>query len=100
MLVSLDILKKHLNIESSFTDDDTYITGLEEVAEQVISQDLCIDIEDIESSTVGVPKPLQQAILLLVGQYYANREPVAFASSSEVPLTYRHLISLYRKYDG
>lgn len=100
MLVSLDILKKHLNIESSFTADDTYITELEGVAEQVISQDLCMDIEDIESDTVGVPKPLLQAIKLLVGQYYANREPVAFASSSEVPLTYRHLISLYRKYDG
>lgn len=98
MLVSLAILKKHLNIESDFTADDEYITGLEGVAEQVLSQDLCEDLEDM-STCDGVPKPLLQAIKLLVGQYYANREPVAFAASSEVPLTYRHLVSLYRNYE-
>lgn len=100
MLVPLDILKKHLNIESTFTDDDDYIKGLEGVAEEVLSQDLCKTLDEIDTDSNGLPRPLLQAICLLVGQYYANREPVAFASSSEVPLTYRHLVSLYRKYDG
>ena len=99
MLVSLDILKKHLNVEESFTDDDEYIEELEEVAEQVVSQDLCVDIEEVESDKVGVPKPLEQAIKLLVGQYYANREPVAMGvAANAIPYTFDYLKGLYKKH--
>lgn len=47
-----------------------------------------------------IPTPLLQAMLLLLGTYYSNRENVAFASSVEIPLSYSYLLSLYQNYDG
>jgi uncharacterized phage protein (predicted DNA packaging) len=98
--VSLKECKKHLLVDESFTADDSYITSLEAVAEDVLAQDLCHSLSDLENDEGNLPTSLYHAIRLLVGQYYSNREPVAFASSSEVPLSYRHLISLYRDYAG
>lgn len=98
MYVFLEQAKPHLNIESSFEQDDQYIASLIEVAEEVVSKDTGINMELSKDSEGNIPPVLRHAILLLVGNYYANREPVAFASSSEVPLSYKHLISLYRDY--
>ena len=39
-------------------------------------------------------------MLLLVGNFYANRESVAFASTNNVPYSYQYLIDLYRNYRG
>ena len=41
-----------------------------------------------------------QAMLLLVGNYYNNRESVAFTGVSELPQSYLYLLSLYQNYDG
>lgn len=98
--VDLDTVKTHLNVEKSFTDDDAYITSLVEVAEAVVSKDICEELDELAATNGGeLPAPLRQGILLLVGQYYANREPVAFAQVREVPLAYRHLVNLYRNYE-
>jgi len=97
MYITLDKAKEHCRVDSSFTEDDSYITSLIEVAEVVVSKDICEDLADLEIDGV-IPAPLSQAALLLVGNYYSNREPVAFANSSEVPFSYKHLIQLYRNY--
>ena len=95
--ITLEIAKRHCNVDSSYTEDDAYIESLIEVAEAVVSKDICEAFSDIEVEGV-LPAPLLHAGLLLVGNYYANREPVAFANCIEVPLSYKHLISLYRNY--
>lgn len=95
--ITLEIAKKHCNVDSTYMEDDTYITSLIEVAEAVVSKDICETLTDIEQGG-ALPAPLIQAGLLLVGNYYANREPVAFANATELPLSYKHLISLYRNY--
>ena len=46
------------------------------------------------------PPTLMQAMLLLVGNYYNNRESVAFTGVSELPQSYLYLLSLYQNYDG
>lgn len=101
MYINLDTAKKHLNVDETYTGDDTLIEEYIEVAEKVVSMDICEELDTLaagEGETKILPAPLRQAILLLVGHYYANREPVAFANSTEVPLSYRHLIQLYRNY--
>lgn len=95
--VKLQQVKKHLNVEDSFTEDDEYIEGLIEVAEAVVGNDICEDLNELAEDNAGVlPAPLRHCILLLVGHFYANREPVAFAQSSKVPLTYDHIIAQCR----
>ena len=103
MIVNTADLKKHLNVDHN--EDDAYIAELEAVAEASIQTYLQRPLYEYmercpDSDTLVTCPSIRHAIRLLVGMWYANREPVAFASSSEVPLTYRHLISLYRKYDG
>ena len=97
--IDLQLAKRHLNVEESFTEDDEYIKGLIEPAEAVVEKDICEKLSELEKENEGkLPSPLRQCILLMVGQFYANREPVAFVQSAEIPLSYSHLVSLYRNY--
>lgn len=97
--VDLQLAKRHLNVEESFVEDDEYIGGLIEAAEAVVEKDVCDKLDILAQENGGkLPAPLRHCILLMVGQFYANREPVAFAQSAEVPLSYSHLVSLYRNY--
>ena len=66
MYITLEQAKKHCNVDSSFTDDDTYITSLIDVAETVVSKDICENLSDLEVEGV-IPTPLLRAGLLLIG---------------------------------
>ena len=89
--VELQLAKKHLNVEESFTEDDEYIIGLIEASETVVEKDVCEKLDTLTQENKGkLPAPLRQ--------FYANREPFAFSQSAEVPLSYRYLVSLYLNY--
>lgn len=90
MIVSLNHLKKHLYIEHN--EDDLYLLSLLDVAEKAVRLNLNVPELDPEDSTVI------QSILLLASNLYANREPVAFANVSKVPITYDYLVSLSKNY--
>lgn len=96
--VTIDMAKRHLNVELDYSGDDELIQDYIEAAESVVSSDLNESLQDMENEEGNIPKHIRQAILLLVGHFYANREPVAFANVHEVPLSYKHLISLSRNY--
>lgn len=100
MYILLEDAKHHLNVDKDFHDDDYYITNLIDVAEKVVERNIDTNLSDLEDSDGDIPSPLKQAMLLLIGNFYANRESVAFASSSEVPQSYNYLIDLYRNYRG
>lgn len=97
MYVTLCEAKKHLLVDNSFKDDDEYILALIDIAEDAVSVNLCLQLDSI---TVGgeLPPAVKAAILLLVGNLYANREPVAYTSVNKVPYTFDYLISLYKNY--
>ena len=94
----LSCVKKHLQIDESFKDDDCYIEGLMEVAKLTVSQHLNNDWFNGGKEQVEFPLPIIQAMLLLIGNLYANREPVAFNTVSKVPFTYEYLLGLYKQY--
>lgn len=100
MYIQLYQVKKHLNIDEDFHDDDEYLMSLVEVAEKVVEKNIDTNLKKLEDGDGFIPSPLIQAMLLLIGNFYANRESVAFASTSEVPLSYNYLIDLYRNYRG
>ena len=97
MYITLSEAKQHLIIDSSFTADDEYILALIDVAEDAVSKNINIALENL---TVDgeIPPAVKAAILLLVGNLYANREPVSYASVNKVPYTFDYLISLYKNY--
>ena len=101
MYVTLDLLKNHLNIEPSFNDDDELIMIYEGIAEQAIERHIDYSLQDIVANNGGeLPSPLQAAIMLYVGNLYANREAVTFGTPKELPLSYSYLLDLYKNYNG
>lgn len=96
-MLDLELIKKHLNIDSEFTEDDDYLDMLKDVATKVIERHIDHDINDL-SVDGDLPLPIQQAALLYIGNMYANRESISFASAQEIPFAYDYLLSLYKDY--
>lgn len=96
-MLDLGLIKRHLNIDSEFTEDDDYLTTLKEVATKVIEKHIDHELSDL-SVDGELPKPIQQAALLYIGNMYANRESISFASAQEIPFAYDYLLSLYKDY--
>jgi len=100
MLISLDILKKHLNIDSDFTDDDEYIESLALMAEELVQKHIDKTFDEIAAEKGDIPMPLLHAILLFVGNMYDNRESVAYSSATEVPQSLTYILNMYRDYEN
>lgn len=99
MVLDLDNVKKHLNIDLSYTDDDEYITHLCLVAEDAIAKDIDISLEEVAAQNDGtLPEGLKHAMYLFVGDLYANRESVAYTNAVSVPHSLQYLIDLYKQY--
>lgn len=99
MYIFVDEIKKHLNIDQEFYADDEYLAQLEDVAEIVVARHIGRDLKTLEDSDHQIPAPLRHAMLLLIGNFYANRESVSYASTSKVPNSYEYLLALYENYD-
>ena len=69
--LDLQLVKKHLNVEEDYKEDDMYIQSLVEVAEEKVAKELCITVDELATIDGGseLPAPLRQAILLSVGAY-------------------------------
>ena len=86
-------------MESWFTDDDSYIQLLCDVAEEKVARELHISVDELlQLGAEGVPKPLQQAMLLNIGSYYKNREESVSVTSRPLEQGSKWLIDLYRDY--
>lgn len=68
------------------------------MAEDAVSQHLDIALGDLVDGNGKLPSAINQAMLLMIGNLYANREPVAFTQSSKVPYTMEYLLGLYKHY--
>lgn len=98
--VTLDLAKRHLNVEESYDGDDTYISSLIDVAEAKVAKELCAKPEELAFIDGGeeIPAPLVHAMLLSIGAFYAYREDISSVSLKEIPNGAKYLIDLYRDY--
>ena len=98
-MIPIDIVKKHLNIEPDYYDDDQYLLGLIEVAEQTVKVHVNEDMDKLAEENGGcLPAPLFQAMLLQIGNLYQNREIIG-TKSQALPFNYQYLIDLYKNYN-
>lgn len=95
--LNLDIIKKQLNIDNYFTDDDEYLFHLGNVAEQMVAHHIENDLSNIAIDG-ELPAPVMQACLLLVGNLYMNRESVTNVNYTKIPLSYEYLLATYKNY--
>ncbi len=95
--LTLEQLRIQCRIDADFTDDDAYLTQLGEVAEEAVENDLnrrlyVTDIPEDDPTGLQVTLRHKQAMLLMVGNLYENREATSDLTMKEVPLAYQHLI--------
>ena len=99
MYIPLELAKKHLNLESSYTEDDEYILMLIDAAEQAVKVHVNEDLDTLTEKNGGcIPTPIFQAMLLMIGHMYQNREIVG-TKTAELPMAYDYLIRLYMNYN-
>lgn len=98
--LTLDLIKKQLNI-TDFDDDNSYLETLGGAVENAVEIHIDDSLERLAEKNNGtLPLALQQAMLLLLGTYYANREHIAFSNNFEVGNSYTYLLDLFRNYAG
>lgn len=97
MYILLEDAKKHLNLDSDYIDDDSYIISLIEVAEDAVAKSIDKNLKDCLKSGKLIPS-VRHAILLLLGTWYNARENVTFGKPVEVPNTLQYLVSLNKHY--
>jgi hypothetical protein len=100
MYITLLQAKKHLNLDDSFIDDDEYIIQLIDVAESIVELHINQSLSNLATANNGILKPpLLQAMLLMIGNFYANREMVSFSMKTlEIPFNYRYLLDFFQNY--
>ena len=99
MFLELDRIKKHLNIDDYYKDDDNYLVYLYEVAEKVVEKHTDTNLKEIAEKNGGeLPPPILHAMLLFIGDMYKSRESISFGSVTSIPFSYDYILSLYKNY--
>lgn len=93
--VTLEEIKQHLNID--FSDEDVYLSDLIEVAQTSVEMAISTPLTDYVVGGKLNPM-LRHAIKILAGNFYANRESVAYAEPRPIPYTLDYLVKPFRKY--
>ena len=78
-LLSLDLIKKHLRVDSSAEDD-----LIELYAESALAWAFWYCDNPLLVTAADIPASFKSALLLLVGHSYANREAVVIGTAAEV----------------
>lgn len=97
-MLDLACVKLHLRLDGD--DEDRTITGYIEAAKAHVAMHcdrVLVEADPVEPDEMGLTPDVEQAILLLVGHWYANREAVAVGTIATVmPIAVERLL-WYRK---
>lgn len=97
-MLDLELIKTHLNVDKDYTEEDDYIMHLESVAVELVQRHIDRTLDDIIKEEGAIPQPLLHTMLLIIGNFYANRESIAYSPVYELPSTLKYILSMYRDY--
>lgn len=95
--VNINQLKRQLNIEESYVDDDPLLQHFLNVAEESVIQYCGLTGLTMYTDTT-LPISIHQATILLAAHFYLNRNLVSFAQGTEIPYSFRFLLDPYRDF--
>lgn len=95
--IPLDLIKKHLNLDEWFEEDDQYLEHLCLVAQNAVENHIGYSLEETLNELGLLPKPLEQALLLLIGGLYNHRENMSELTIKDVP-AYSYLLQYFKNY--
>ena len=94
--LTLDHIRQQLRIDQTGEEDavlELYGSAAEETVLSICNR----TIDDVIETYGGVPDPIRQATLMLVGQSYQHREPSSMQNMSAVPYSFDLLIKPYMR---
>lgn len=94
--VDIALLKQHVRADD-FSDDDIYLTHLLEAAETYVCSATNRTSDELLQDDGKLPATIQQAVLMIAGHWYNQREAVSGVQMAEVPYTLQALIKPYHK---
>ncbi|MGX1087426.1 head-tail connector protein [Pseudomonas sp. AP3_22 TE3818] len=97
-MLDMTTVKLHLRVDGD--EEDALIGGYLDAAKAHVEQHCdrkLVDADPVEPDEMGLTRDVEQAVLLLVGHWYSNREAVVIGGApSAVPLAVDRLL-WYRK---
>lgn len=95
--VSLELFKRHVRADD-FSDDDGYLLHLLDTAEEWVSRETGRPLPELlEEGGGSLPLPLCQAVMLMAGHWYNQREGVSSGQMREVPYTLKALVKPFTR---
>ena len=100
--VALEDIKTHLRLDPDATDEDVYLTSLIIAARRMVERETQRTIVGPAPTIVDDDLEVaKHAIRLIVGNWYANREPVVDAKIMKLPHSLQWIFDgLLAWYDG
>lgn len=80
-------------------DDDMYLLHLAQMAKEIVERHIDCPVDKYTNAAGMTEHGLRHAMLLLIGNMYANRESIAYGSANEIPYAYKYILDLYRDYE-
>lgn len=99
MYLTINEIKKHLNLEDDYTDDDVYLTDLIAVSENSVELHIHRNLIDIADANGGeLPPSLVHAMKLLISHFYDNRQVITPFKTFEISKSYDYLLNFFKQY--
>lgn len=101
MYIPLDKAKQHINVDAEYKEDDGYIISLVCAAEDAVAKRLNVkSLSKLVNPDTGyLPDSVSHAILLLIGNWFANREAVSNLNLNKLSYGFDFLADLNRNYN-
>ncbi len=106
MQISINDLKRQINIELDYTDDDIFLQHLLDASTSAVETYLGVNALtgytgfEVSGYTSNVPVPTEiiQSIVMLAAHLYLNRNIVSFGIGTEIPYSFKFLLGPYKDY--
>lgn len=100
MYVTLSEIRKHLNLEEFFKEDNEYLIELIKVAEDAIAKRIGKPLSHCIDKNGELEPSVKHSIKLLASSYYSQREATTPSTITKVPYTFDFLADLNKKYSN
>lgn len=96
--ITVEDFKKHARLADSSGVHDDLIARCIAAAEQFVINNTHCSRSELADETGAWPELLQQVVLMLAANYYANSEPTAPVQMREIPYSLTAILDQYRKF--
>lgn len=96
VVLTIEGVKRHLNIDALYTGDDVLLEGYLDSAIAYVEQIICREVSTLTERELAI---FRQAVLLVIGDFYMQREDTVVAVSTASTNAVKRLTMAIRGWD-